>query len=538
MIVQRVQPDIIQPDIIQPDIIQPDIIQPDIIQPDIGQPERWGLPLDVVEHLGTRLHDFWARYRECFTTQTRDGSPYAYAYLSGQLRMETARNYANIARKTGQSGQNLHHFMSQSPWEATSVYAHVAQEVRTTSGLQEGGVLILDESADVKAGLDSAGAQKQYNGRIGKVEVSQVGVFAAYANARVDGGPVWTWVNGELFLPEGWFSEDEAMVMKRRQLGIPPDRVFQTKIELAWQLIQQSQHSGLLWEVVCCDTLYGRSQWFREQVNHEGLLYMAEVPCDTEVYLRKPTLGIPPRTSPYGPSPTRSRVLSAEKPVEVRTLVHAPETPWQRLRIRHIERGTLCDAFAMRRIWTVSEDQSKTMEEWLVIRKEGAGKYSYALCNASATTSVTQLAWWKCQRYFVERSNQDAKSEYGWDEFQAQKYRAWQHEVAMTVLASWFIAQTKLEWAQTVTRDPELVHEFGVEVLPRLSTANVRELLRAVLPLPQLTPKEATDLVMTHLINRTRSRASRLRTAAIPACPPQGIPVPVEANPPPVKAKN
>ena len=60
-------------------------------------------------------------------------------------------------------------------------------------------------------------------------------------------------------------------------------------------------------------------------------------------------------------------------------------------------------------------------------------------------TALEQLAWWKCQRYFVERSNQDAKSELGWDEFQAQKFLAWQHHVACTVLASWFVAQTKLE---------------------------------------------------------------------------------------------
>jgi hypothetical protein len=36
--------------------------------------------------------------------------------------------------------------------------------------------------------------------------------------------------------------------------------------------------------------------------------------------------------------------------------------------------------------------------------------------------------------------------------------------------------------------------------LPALSTANVRELLKAVLPVPQLTPQQATELVITHLV--------------------------------------
>jgi len=69
----------------------------------------------------------------------------------------------------------------------------------------------------------------------------------------------------------------------------------------------------------------------------------------------------------------------------------------------------------------------------------------------------------------------------------------------------WFVAQTKLAWVQAYPRDPALAHELAVEVLPALSTANVRELLKAVLPVPQLTIEQATDLVITHLVNRARS---------------------------------
>jgi len=41
----------------------------------------------------------------------------------------------------------------------------------------------------------------------------------------------------------------------------------------------------------------------------------------------------------------------------------------------------------------------------------------------------------KSQRYFIERSNQEAKSEFGWDEFQATKLLAWEHQLALTILA-------------------------------------------------------------------------------------------------------
>ena len=43
-------------------------------------------------------------------------------------------------------------------------------------------------------------------------------------------------------------------------------------------------------------------------------------------------------------------------------------------------------------------------------------------------------------------------------------------------------------------RDPtQLLAEYELDLLPRFSVANVRTLLRAALPLPQLSPKQAAD---------------------------------------------
>src|SRR5438552_1686626 len=151
-----------------------------------------------------------------------------------------------------------------------------------------------------------------------------------------------------------------------------------------------------------------------------------------------------------------------------------------------------------------------------VVFAQDRGDGSYTLLNAPTDTPQACLIAWSCRRYFTERTFEDAKTEIGWDEFQAQKYRAWEHHLALTAAALWFVAQTKFEWVQMYARDPELVHQLQVEVLPALSTANVRELLKAVLPLPQLTPTEAMDLVITHLINRARSTSSRLKSQVKP----------------------
>jgi hypothetical protein len=133
------------------------------------------------------------------------------------------------------------------------------------------------------------------------------------------------------------------------------------------------------------------------------------------------------------------------------------------------------------------------------------------LSNASAETPLSQLALWRSQRYFAERIFQDAKSEAGWDELVARKYRAWIHHTALDALALWFTAETKLDWAQAYPRDPALIEQLEVEVLPTLSMANVREMLQAVLPLKQLSPEQATHLVVKHLVNRSCSTSSRLK---------------------------
>jgi SRSO17 transposase len=165
-----------------------------IIENALFLPERWGLNPTAIAGLGDRLSGTWSRYRSCFKTQTRDSAPHAWTYLRGLLEMKTRRNYANVARRvngTKDDGQNLQQFMSDSAWEAQAVIRQVQEEIATTAELQSGGMLLLDESANEKAGPKSAGAGRQHNGRLGKIDMSQVGVFLAFFK-----GNVWSWGRG------------------------------------------------------------------------------------------------------------------------------------------------------------------------------------------------------------------------------------------------------------------------------------------------------------------------------------------------------
>jgi len=425
--------------------------------------------------------------------------------------MERGRHFAGIGRRVGgHDGQSLQHFMTNSPWDVKGVYETIQAEMCGIEQLAEGSVLILDESADEKAGTNSAGAARQYNGRLGKVDVCQVAVVLSLANWKTGPWPIWSIVDGELFIPEKWFSpgyED-----KRKRLRIPEEREFATKLDLGLQMIRRAKKRDLPFEAVVCDELYGRSSAFRAQLDEENILYAADIPANLQVYLQKPKVGVPKqRKGKKGRQPSRLRVLNTVTATTPKQLARSKTTRWHFLRVRTSERGYLQAQFAAVKVWTWSEEQPEPRQEWLVMRRESNGGHTYTLSNAPAHTPLQRLVEPACTRYFVERTIQDGKDECGWDEFQAQLYPAWQHHTALTACALWFIAKTKLKYARECERDPDLAQQLEVEVLPALSTANVRELMKAVLPLPQLSTVQARELVAKHLVNRSRSTASRLR---------------------------
>ena len=82
-----------------------------------------------------------------------------------------------------------------------------------------------------KKGKKSVGVARQWNGRLGKVENSQVGVFAAVVN-----GNEAISVGAELYLPKEW-TDDK----KRCESSKVPEGAmgFKTKPELALDLIDR-----------------------------------------------------------------------------------------------------------------------------------------------------------------------------------------------------------------------------------------------------------------------------------------------------------
>lgn len=477
-------------------------------------PNAWGIPEEAVTDLKADFEHLCTRYQPLLTTQTRDTSVYGHAYISGLLlNPNTQRTFTGIADSTGVSEQNLHHFMSNSPWQVGPILDQIQGDIALLC--QEDPVetcaLILDESGDKKASAFTIGASRQYLGRLGKVDLCQMGVYLAYTTPSVT-----QLVEGELYLTEDWFTP--AFQDQRFQLKLPEDRSFHTKAELGLRMIRRVKEKGALrFSFVACDDFYGQQPDFLSELRALGLIYMADVPVDTRVYRHRPTMGIPKRNGNRGRSPSRRRSLDV--PLERLDLIakHLPHEAWKSLKIRHTERGNLMAEFAALRV-IIQQSGEPEMEQWVVFRRElgGQKRLQAALCNAPQETPLARLAEMKCTRFWVEHSLENAKSEIGLDELCAQNYRAWQHHLVLSLLALYFIEEVRQKWQRQYPANPQLKQQFEVEVLPRLSVGNIRTLLKARFPLPPDTVQNAQRKVVGHLVNRTRSRRSHLKRQSPP----------------------
>ncbi len=96
-----------------------------------------------------------------------------------------------------------------------------AQEANALLGGAQS-VLLIDESGFAKKGEQSAGVARQRNGRLGKGDNCQVGVFAALCR-----GEMASLADALLYLPRAWAQD----VRRRERAAIPEDaRAYRSKL--------------------------------------------------------------------------------------------------------------------------------------------------------------------------------------------------------------------------------------------------------------------------------------------------------------------
>ena len=100
-------------------------------------------------------------------------------------------------------------------------------------GSPVGTVGVIDESAFTKKGSHSAGVARQHNGRLGKEDNCQVGVFLIGVTPA--GSAL---LDHRLFLPESWCAATREAKDGGSAAHIPEDVTFRTKPQIAAELIR------------------------------------------------------------------------------------------------------------------------------------------------------------------------------------------------------------------------------------------------------------------------------------------------------------
>ena len=132
-----------------------------------------------------------------------------------------------IAREHGVERKPIQFFVGAGKWDDEKVMAEVRRQVKEQLG-EANAVLVLDPSSFPKKGSESCGVQRQWSGRLGKIDNCQVGVFLCYAAA---GGHAP--LDRRLYLPEDWAGDNE----RREKCHVPQEVVFQEKWRIGLEML-------------------------------------------------------------------------------------------------------------------------------------------------------------------------------------------------------------------------------------------------------------------------------------------------------------
>jgi SRSO17 transposase len=286
-------------------------------------------------------------------------------------------------------------------------------------------VLVFDPSAFAKKGTESVGVQRQWCGRLGKVDNCQVGVFLAYVSAEEQ-----ALVDMRLYLPKTW-----ARSKKRRdKAGVPKEVRFQTRHEQSLEMLDE--HAETLphaW--VAGDDEMGKVPEFRGQLHTRNERYLLAVPSNTLV-----------------------RDLEAEPPPYSGHGRH-PKSPWQRvdkwrsalaksgwtvIDVRDGDKGPLVVETAKVRV-RAKKAPGKGYDETLVVIRErqtdGSLKHDYYLSNAPPEEPLKEFARVAKAAHRIEQCLQRAKSEAGLADYEVRTWRGWHHHQTLSLLTTWFLTQ-------------------------------------------------------------------------------------------------
>jgi SRSO17 transposase len=357
--------------------------------------------------------------------QRSEQGGHARTYVAGLVSTLEYKNVESIAYLHDQPREPLQQFIGQSPWDHDPCLSELARQVGQQLGCADG-VLVFDPSAFPKKGKASVGVQRQWCGRLGKLDNCQVGIFLAYV-----GRSEHALVDVRLYLPKEWAKDKQ----RRLLAGVPKSVRFRTRHELALEMLdERGELLPHAW--ISGDDELGRCAWFRQELRSRQECYVLAVPSNTAI--RDLTAPDPP----YGGHGRRPCVPFQRVD---RWCAALPESAWQTLEVRAGEKGPVVVQVVRTLVQARTAGRVSDAAEFLVVFRErqgdGTWKHDYLLSNAPLATPVAEFARVFKAQHRVEECLQRAKGEAGLADYEVRTWRGWYHHQTLALVATWFLTE-------------------------------------------------------------------------------------------------
>lgn len=396
-----------------------------------------------VEMTAEELVQFHEQFKGCFGR--KEQKRLGLAYLSGLLSNQEAKSIEPIALEflDENSVRPLQQFMKTQRWD------HEAMELCHQTLLADSisspeGMVTVDSSEFAKKGKESVGVARQYCGALGKVDNCQSGVFVGYSSEKGYG-----LLTGRLYMPESWFSKEQE---ERRKFNLVPEAiVFQTKPQIAGELIDKIDKTNLFpakW--IGCDATFG-SDWEFLDALPNGKYYFAGIRSNAQVFLSKPTVGLPPYQG-QGRRPSKTRITKG-KAYTVKNLAKSKRRCWTKVVLAEGAKGPILAEVACLRVYPSRKGLPQESAVWLFLRRTADGQIKYAFSNAPADTPLSDLCKAAIMRWPIEQCFQDGKSQVGMDHYEHRSWPAWHRHMIYVFLSLHFLLRLRLRFKKNSGAD-------------------------------------------------------------------------------------
>jgi len=418
---------------------------------------------------------------------------WAPLYLEGLLGPGERKSVEPMAERVcpGET-QQLHHFVSTSPWATAPLEAVLLATADHLVGGPEA-VLIIDDTALPKQGTHSVGVVRQYCGALGKRANCQVLVSLTLARGEV---PVPLALR--LYLPEQWALDPE----RRARAKVPEDVLFRPKGAIALGELDRALAAGVRFGVVLADAGYGTSADFRAGLTARGLTWAVGVLPAQKVYpadvtLTPPTKGATGRPQKH-PVPSRASV-----PAEAMIDGLGPSA-FRRFAWRAGTKGPLAAEFAAVRVRVADGPLMAKAQHlpgdaaWLVCECRTSGERKYYLTNHPARSALRRLARTIKARWVCEQAHQQLKGELGLGHFEGRSWPGLHHHALLTMVGFTYLQHRRLAATRRrlgeKTRTPDARPTAGAlppGAPPRAPRRAACRTVTPMSPLPRPTPAAA-----------------------------------------------